>query len=234
MTSLKERGIIALDGMSAEKAFDMAKHLSGHVWGFKVNDVLDGDYSPENVIKELSRYGSIFADIKAHDIPNTVANRVAKYAKHGAHLITVHASGGGDMIAAAVKAYEDNKPENGLGILPVTVLTSMDDQNCFDSYGDTVENTVLRFAEFAKNAGAYGIVCSAMELPLLRKPFAGMKFVVPGTRSIGVKKDDQARVKTPAEAIEGGADFLVIGREVTKAENPLAAIAGIDATLAAI
>lgn len=227
--------IIPLDGMDKNKALEMAEKLSGMVWGFKVNDLLD-PYGV-SIISELKKYGNVFADPKLHDIPNTVANRIKKYVAVKADLITVHASGGIEMMRAAVGASDKigiMKAAAGIEeysqILAVTILTSLDEDTTHNIYGSPVKAKVLQLARDAKLANVDGIVCSAKELGMLSKheELARLTKVTPGIRpdwyQAEAKKEDQKRVMTPAEAIKLGADLLVIGRPITKADDPVEAV----------
>lgn len=202
MSRLENNIIVALDGLSEQEALAIAKQLSGKVWGFKINDLL---YS--GILQKLARHGRVFADAKLHDIPNTVGNSVRRLSKLGARMISVHASGGRDMIRAAVRARGKSK------IVAVTVLTSRHKSD--DEFKVLVRS--------AHAAGAQGIVCSAYELPL-RRP--GKLFtVVPGIRPTWYrKKDDQRRTVTPAVALAAGADYLVVGRPITRTRDPLHAL----------
>ena len=240
MASLKKCGFIALDGMYGWDAFAFAERLRGHVYGMKVNDSFDGDLSPREVVGRLKALGfKVFADTKYHDIPMTVANRVKRMAQNGADLITVHASGGREMVKAAVEAYasagvrdmqDGGKP--GMGILAVTVLTSLDDAGCWSVYRDLPDLTACRLVEVAKQPGLYGFVCSPQELKIMEVDPSDLKLVTPGLRSAGAATHDQARADTPANALGNGANYLVIGREVTQAPDPLEAIARINASMA--
>lgn len=202
------RIIIALDGMSSAEALRFAKELKGLVWGFKVNDLL---FSDSNIIQKLKKFGKVFADAKLHDIPNTVANSVCKLRDAGADIITVHASGGVEMMKAAMANTGKSK------IIAVTVLTSLLNNS----------KEVARFTQDALSAGVDGIVCSGPDLKLIKK-IKGSKSllkVIPGVRPSWYKsKDDQKRKVTPAEAIKLGADFLVIGRPITSAKDPVKAV----------
>ena len=192
----KSKVIVALDGMPVQRALTLARHLRGLVWGFKVNDLLFTDIMPK-----LKRSGRVFADAKLHDIPNSVANSVRRLSSLGVNMITVHSSGGRDMMRAAVKVRGRSD------IIAVTVLTSQK--------GDRL--LFKKRVSDARASGVQGIVCSAHELPV-----NGMKTIVPGIRPDGYsKKDDQKRTATPKQAIGAGADYLVIGRPITDANNPL-------------
>jgi orotidine-5'-phosphate decarboxylase len=234
--SMRTQGIIALDGVDLDGAWDIASRCKGLVWGVKGNTLLymqkPGGIS---AVSWYRQHGILFfADAKLHDIPQTVANSVTELAKQGATLISAHASGGTEMLRAAVQAYEQNRPEQGRGILAISVLTSLTPLECSKIYGDPPEVVVPRFARFAVQAGCYGIVCSPLELPLLsRDEFKSLKKVTPGVRLKGADTHDQVRVNTPGNAVQGDADFLVIGRDVTKAPDPIAAVAAIDQDITA-
>jgi len=219
--------IIALDGMLPDDAMAFAGLISKHAWGFKLNDL----YFREGVriFPELRKFGNVFCDAKYHDIPNTVANSIAMLAElQAADLVTVHASGGPDMIRAAVKAAEGK-----LKVIAVTALTSLDDETAASIYGSDAQSTVRKLARIAAEAGADGIVCSPHELPHIRSLFPGLETVVPGIRPDWyVKPDDQSRAATPAAAAAAGATWLVIGRPVTGAQNPVEAIEKIAAEIA--
>jgi orotidine-5'-phosphate decarboxylase len=211
--------------MAFRDAVSLAQRLHGKVWGTKANDLLDGSHSPSEVISCLKEHGHVFADIKAHDIPATVANRVRRLAKAGADLITVHGSGGIEMIKAAVDAFHSSS-DGGVGILVVTALTSLTDDNCTEIYGARPMVLIPQFAKFAEKAGAFGVVCSPKELSLLTG--TTLKRVTPGVRSPGAETHDQARVDTPKNALRKGADFLVIGRQVTGSSDPVAEVERIN------
>lgn len=166
-----------------------------------------------SIVRKLKKFGHVFADVKLYDIPNTVANSVKKLSRAGADMITVHASGGIEMIKAAKQNAGRSK------ILAVTVLTSQNNKN--------TKRNVIKLAQDAITVGVQGIVCSGQELGAL-KGVPGIKSiikVVPGIRPVWyAKKDDQKRTITPHEAIRLGADYLVIGRPITKAKSPLGAL----------
>ncbi|MDD5290688.1 MAG: orotidine-5'-phosphate decarboxylase [Patescibacteria group bacterium] len=211
--------IVALDDLTAEKALALAEKLSGTGVLFKANDLLD-DPGP-NIIEELSVFGGVMADPKFHDIPNTVGNRVKKMANYGPRFITVHASGRIPMMRAAVEKCGDSR------ILAVTVLTSLGEDECQLTFGAPVKAKVLQFARDAVLAGVHGIVCSPKELEFLSgfPELAGLIKVTPGIRPVWhLGTEDQARVTTPADAVKMGANYLVIGRPIVKAEDPAEAV----------
>ena len=192
--------IVALDGMNRNDAVKIAKILRGKVWGFKVNDLL---YNNGSIVTQLKKYGKVFADAKLHDIPNTVANSVKKLSKAGADIITVHASGGIEMMKAAKINSGKSK------IIAVTVLTSTKLNS---------SKQVLNLVKDAMKASMDGLVCSGKEVNALKRLTGtrSMIKVVPGIRPNTYKtKDDQKRIVTPTEALKLGADLLVIGRPIT-------------------
>lgn len=218
--------IIALDGMPKAKALTLAESLKGSVWGFKLNDLLLGE--GVSVIKEFKKFGNVFADPKLYDIPNTVSNGVKRLVEAGADIITVHASGGTDMLKAA---YSEAKQAE---IFAVTVLTSFSDEGCKEVYRVGTAEQVIHLAECVVNAKGEGIVCSPKELSLLRKNEStkNLKFLTPGIRpSWYGTKDDQSRVTSPKEAVEMGSKYIVIGRPITHAENPVDAAKRVIAEL---
>lgn len=204
--NMKTRIIIALDGISDKKALLIAEKLSGHVWGFKVNDLLFQDIK---IISKLKKYGQVFADAKLYDIPNTVSNSVKRLKTAGADIITVHASGG----VAMMKAAKANAGR--MKIIAVTILTSRPSN----------PKEVKKLTQDVIAAGVDGIVCSGSDLEIV-KNIVGSKSllkIVPGVRPKWYKNnDDQKRTVAPREAIKLGADYLVIGRPITKAKNPSA------------
>ncbi len=199
--------IVALDGISSKEALRIARMMHGRVWGFKVSDLLFEDSA---IIGRLKKFGRVFADAKLYDIPNTVTNTVARLSKKGASFITVHASGGTEMMKAAVCAAGRSK------ILAVTVLTSKSDPTA-----------VVQLARAAAKAGVSGIVCSGHELEAVRRvpELRPLLKVVPGIRPRWYRiKHDQKRTMTPAHALERGADYLVVGRPLLRAADPVKAL----------
>lgn len=210
--------VIPLDGMTKDAALEVAAKLAGKVWGFKVNDLLIE--CGAGIVEELKQFGNVFADPKLHDIPNTVVNSMAKLAATGVNLVTVHASGGVEMMKAAVDAAGGSK------VLAVTVLTSLDEDTAHLIFGNPIKATVLQFARNASLAGVYGVVCSPKELEILSKQpeLQSLAKITPGIRPEWYQvDDDQKRTMTPAEAAKLGATLLVIGRPILKAEDPVEA-----------
>jgi orotidine-5'-phosphate decarboxylase len=175
----------------------------------------------------------VFLDLKFHDIPNTVARASAAATALGVFMFNVHCSGGSLMMKTAVEAARREADSRGIApplLLGVTVLTSMSQETLAQDVGipDTPENTVVRWAEMAKQCGIGGVVASPREAALIRQ-HCGKDFtiVTPGIRPAGSESDDQIRIKTPEAAIKMGADYLVIGRPVTQAPDPLHAFKSI-------
>ena len=220
--------LVALDVPSADAALDLAARLAPVVGGFKVGKELFTRCGPEIVRKLRALDAVVFLDLKFHDIPHTVARAVKVAADLDVQMLTVHASGGRDMMRAAVdQAGSSNPSQPGAGplILGVTVLTSFD-QNGLSEVGvrDDVAGQVERLALLAAQSGLRGLVCSPLEIVALRQLLpSDMTLVTPGIRPEKVNDDDQKRTLTPREAIDAGADWLVIGRPIIAAPDPRAA-----------
>lgn len=233
--------IVALDGMSVDDALILASKLSGKVWGFKGNDLLDeppiinfDNRTVTEVPDAIAEFGPFFADAKYHDIPRTVGRRITKLLKRlqiPPAFITVHASGGIEMMQMAVKAAgADTK------ILAVSVLTNIDEDNCNLIFGDPVKAKVLQFAKDALIAKAAGIVCSAKEQEYLSKfdYLTELIKVTPAIRPIWHPKthdQDPKRVTTIEQAMKFGADYFVMGSVFTDTDDPVGAA---DRTIAEV
>ena len=220
------RVIIPLDVPSVSDAFALVDRLGDEADFYKVGFELYTRGGLEVVRELVSREKRVFLDIKLHDIPNTVARAVEAASDLGVDLLTLHASGGQRMMAAAAEARSSH-----LKLLGVTVLTSMTTDEMASAWGreiSSVRDEVLRLANLGKEAGLDGIVSSALEASWIRQKI-GPRFLIvtPGIRPAGSDSDDQNRVATPREAIQSGADFLVIGRPITKADDPSAAFAAV-------
>jgi orotidine-5'-phosphate decarboxylase len=212
--------IVALDVPSAAAAQKIVAAVGDSAFFYKVGMQLYTAEGP-SVVRDLIASGRrVFLDLKYHDIPNTVASAVTEASRLGVSMLTVHASGGGKMLQAAVDAARDTNPQ--LVILAVTVLTSMSDSD-LDKVGvhGQVVDQVLRLAALALADGCQGVVASAREATALRKRLGyDFPIVTPGVRPAGVDHGDQARVVTPAEAISAGATHIVVGRPITAAVDP--------------
>ena len=215
----RERLIVALDVSTAAAAQKIVAAVGDSALTYKVGMQLYTAEGPQ-VVRELVASGRrVFLDLKYHDIPNTVGAAVAEAAKLGVSMLTVHASGSGRMLRAAVEAAKAN-PE--LMVLAVTVLTSMDASD-LEKIGirGSVEDSVVRLATIALANGCQGIVTSAREASILRAELGNdFAIVTPGVRPAGTSVGDQVRVVTPAEAIAAGASHIVVGRPITEAADP--------------
>lgn len=214
---------LALDSSDAEEVARLAAATERHVGVFKVgltSFVSFGSY----LTRSLAKQRPVFLDLKLHDIPQQVAGAVSAVAGTGAVYVTIHAGGGPEMVSAAADAAGPD-----VTILAVTVLTSLDDESLrrIGIEGPS-EEAVLRLAELALGAGAKGLVCSPLEVAKVRSEFGqtrdgGPLLVVPGIRPVGSSQGDQRRTLGPREAIEAGADMIVVGRPITAAPDPAAA-----------
>jgi orotidine-5'-phosphate decarboxylase len=224
--------VVALDYPSEAEALDLAERLSPSLCRLKVGKELFTRTGPALVEKLQGLGFEIFLDLKFHDIPNTVAGAVRAAADLGVWMVNVHAGGGRRMMEAAAEALvQRDKPPLLIG---VTVLTSMSDADLRElGYTETAAERVLRLAALAADSGLDGVVCSALEATDLRAA-RGPDFclVTPGIRLAGDDAGDQRRVLTPADAVAAGADYLVIGRSVTGAADPPAALQRVHDELA--
>lgn len=223
------RIVVALDFASAEQAQDLVDRLDPRRCRLKVGKELFVRAGPELVRRLMGHGYDVFLDLKFHDIPNTVAGACRAAADLGVWMVNVHALGGGEMLQAARRAIDAGSSQKPL-LIGVTILTSHDIQNLQEVgiQGDPL-TAVDRLAELAQRHGLEGVVCSAQEAPKLRARFGkGFRLVVPGIRPSGALNDDQRRMVTPAAAIAAGADYLVVGRPITKASDPLAALGALE------
>jgi orotidine-5'-phosphate decarboxylase len=215
--------IVALDIADAESALRLVNELGESCRFYKVGSELFTAAGP--AIVEALRNGGchVFLDLKLHDIPNTVARAIRRIDEMGVRITTVHASGGRAMMEAAVEAAGVS-----CGVFAVTVLTSLDDNALADVSGSnaaTVKEAVVRLAALSHSCGVRGVVCSGHEAGVLRNRFGPtLELLVPGIRLAGDDVGDQSRVVTPAAAVSAGADYIVIGRSVTAAADPPAAM----------
>jgi orotidine-5'-phosphate decarboxylase len=169
----------------------------------------------------------VFADAKLHDIPNTVGRAASVISSAGARWVSVHASGGSTMIEAAARGMGGSG-----GVLAVTVLTSFEaDDLASIGVGSPLDDQIVLLAHLARNAGAEGLVCSPAEARRLRTGGFDLTLFTPGVRPRGASADDQRRVATPEDAIAAGADYLVIGRPITRADDPVGAVREIVASI---
>jgi orotidine-5'-phosphate decarboxylase len=220
--------IAALDVPSVEQALQLAEQIAPAVGAFKIGKELFVSAGPDILKKIRATRAAVFLDLKFHDIPNTVAKAVAAATRLDVQMLTIHTSGGSEMMRAAEKSAQETAKSLGLTaplVLGVTVLTSSNNETLAEigCEADT-EKQVLRLAELAVKSGLRGLVCSPLEIVALRKILPPhIQLVTPGIRTGAEKADDQKRTLTPREAIQAGANWLVIGRPIYAAENPRAA-----------
>jgi len=231
----RERIIAALDVPDLRAAAALAGKLSGHVGLFKVGLELFAAHGPA-ALEAIAPFGlPIFLDLKLHDIPQTVEQAARGAGALGAAMVTVHASGGAAMVAAARRGLQAGAAQAGLAqpaeirarpiLLAVTVLTSLaDDDLLAIGLAGPASQAVLRLSRLAVAAGADGLVCSPNEVALLRRELGPeVLLVVPGIRPQGAASDDQRRVGTPRDTVAAGASYLVVGRPLRDAPDPAAA-----------
>ncbi len=229
------RIIVALDFANGARAAAFVDGLAPGSCRLKIGKELFTREGPQLVRRFVEQGHDVFLDLKFHDIPHTVARACEAAASLGVWMLNVHACGGRQMMQAAKQALAETHSQPPL-LIGVTVLTSMGRDDLTEVGLDTEpERQVLRLASLARDAGLDGVVCSPREAALLRQE-VGENFlrVTPGVRPQGAALDDQTRVLTPAEAVREGADFLVIGRPITQAANPLAVLSDINRELAAV
>jgi len=229
--------IAALDVPSAERAWKLAEQIAPAVGAFKIGKELFVSAGPGIVRRVRATGASVFLDLKFHDIPNTVAKAVAAAVRLDVQMLTLHTSGGGEMMRAAEKSAQDTAKSLGRPaplVLGVTVLTSSSNETLAEigCEADT-EKHVIRLAQLAVKSGLRGLVCSPLELVALRQVLpAHVQLVTPGIRTGTEKADDQKRTLSPREAMAAGASWLVVGRPIYAAENPRAAAEKILESLA--
>ena len=219
--------IVALDYPSKDQALALVDKLTPEQCRLKVGKELFTRSGPELVENLVARNFDVFLDLKFHDIPNTVANACIAAAELGVWMMNVHAQGGSRMMSAAMAALKER--ENRPLLIAVTVLTSMG-QSDLDELGMTgsPQERVLKLASLADQSGLDGVVCSPLETTAIRKDLGDdFCLVTPGIRPKGVDVGDQKRITTPADALANGSDYLVIGRPITAADDPVAALEAI-------
>lgn len=240
MTDAQDRLFCAIDTPDLDRARDLARRLKGIVGGLKLGLEFFSAHGPEGVRHVMADMGRpagagagpagsdpapLFLDLKFHDIPNTVAAAIRATVPLAPRILNVHAQGGPAMMRAAAEAARDAAREAGVPrplIVAVTILTSLDPDDLLAlGHDGTIGSQVLRLARMARDSGLDGVVCSAHEIALLRRELGpDFTLITPGLRPAGSATDDQKRVKTPAEALAEGADYLVVGRPITAASDP--------------
>lgn len=227
--------LVALDVPTAERAVLLARDLAPYVGGFKVGLELITGPGPR-IIGVLDRLGKpVFADAKLHDIPNTVRAAARHLGAAGARWVTAHAAGGRAMLEAAVEGLAEGSGTRPAGVLAITVLTSLDQESLAETgVVTTLGRLTAKRARLAAGTGCEGVITSVRELTVLSDVAPGLLAVVPGIRPPGVSRHDQVRTASPSEALRRGADYLVIGRGITKAQNPVRAARDILADVTGV
>lgn len=228
------RIIVSLDYPGKEEALALVKRLDSRHCRVKVGKELFTSGGPGFIETLVNRGFDVFLDMKFHDIPNTVAGACRAAAKLGVWMMNIHASGGRRMLEAAREAV-DGAGHHPL-LIGVTVLTSLNSEDLYEmGITESVADHVTRLARLARSTGLDGVVCSPREVTILRQEFGvGFILVTPGIRPAGAELNDQQRAMTPSEAISAGSDYLVIGRPITKAQDPLEALMAIEEDVKAV
>ncbi len=226
LAKARERLIVALDVSNRREAFKLVRQLQDQVGAYKIGMQLYNSEGPD-MVEYIQLYGGkVFVDLKFHDIPNTVAQTSRVMARRQAFMFTMHAGGGSKMLKAAVQSCAEEADQLGYErplALGVTVLTSISQADFEQELGghDGIQEHVARLAKMGEQAGLDGVVCSPHEIKTVRETCGpGFLIVSPGVRPAWAGHDDQSRIMTPKEAILQGASYLVVGRPITKAENP--------------
>lgn len=220
--------IVALDFPSADKALKLVERLAPERCRLKVGKELFTRGGPALVEQLVTKGYDVFLDLKFHDIPNTVAAACRAAADLGVWMVNVHAQGGRRMMEAAAEAVQQSSHQPLL--IAVTILTSMGEEDIHEvGLAGTPADNVKRLAMLAENSGLNGVVCSPQEVAMLRENISSeFQLVTPGIRPSWAAKGDQTRITTPAEAINLGSSYLVIGRPITGADEPLEALTRIE------
>jgi orotidine-5'-phosphate decarboxylase len=229
------RVFVALDFDNPMRALALADRLDPRTCGLKVGSEMFAVAGPEPVRWMVERGFNVFLDLKFHDIPNTVAQACAVASRLGVFMLNVHAGGGRAMLVAARDAVANAcaPPQTPPLLIAVTVLTSLNDADLRETgHADGATAQAVRLATLARDCRLDGVVCSAIEAPAMRRALGReFKLVTPGIRPAGASVDDQARIITPEAAIANGADYLVVGRPITQAADPVAALAAINRSI---
>lgn len=218
--------ILALDELSLDACIGLISKLGDRVYAIKIHTMYDAE--GPSVVQRFRDAGAqrVWVDAKLHDIPHTVQLRSEAIARSHADILSVHASGGVLMMKEAVRGFSSQ-------VYAVTLLTSLKEEEVHAIYGKTTMEKVFQLARLAKLAGVHGVVCSANEVGFLSKQpeLEGLLFVVPGVRSLGQEAADQGRIDTPSNAAKNGADYIIVGRQVTESQDPVAAFNAVEAEL---
>ncbi len=226
----RDRIVLALDVDTKEKAISLVRELAEYVGVFKVGMQLYNSVGPD-IVKEINELsGKVFVDLKFHDIPNTVASAGRVMARLGCHMFNVHAAGGREMMQSLVKELKQESELLGQPepiTLAVTVLTSINQEQLVQEMfikDMQIKDLVVRWAIMAQECGINGVVCSPQEITAIRQACGpDFKIVTPGIRPAWSEANDQKRITTPRQALDMGADYMVIGRPIVKAADPAAA-----------
>lgn len=235
MTTSDPKVIVALDFDNQDNLLSLVDRLDPNACRLKVGKEVFTLFGPQLVKSLIERDFDLFLDLKFHDIPNTVAKAVRAAAELGVWMVNVHASGGCRMMEAAREILLPYGKDAPL-LIGVTVLTSMSAQD-LKELGVVLspQQQVIHLAALAKQSGLDGVVCSAQEASALKQTLGeGFRLVTPGIRPAGSAQGDQHRIMTPADAVKAGSDYLVVGRPITQAADPLAVLAQINRDLAAL
>ena len=233
------RVIVALDFDNSSDALALAARLDPSRCAVKVGSELFTTAGPDAVRDLVARGFNVFLDLKFHDIPNTVAQACAAATRLGVWMMNVHATGGRAMLAAATDAVRNTSAAIARAaprLIAVTVLTSLADDDLREvGQTGTASAQALRLAELTRDCGLDGVVCSAIEARAMRERFGtSFALVTPGIRPAGAAIDDQSRIATPEGAVANGADFLVVGRPITRAPDPVCVVAQINRAIGVV
>jgi orotidine-5'-phosphate decarboxylase len=231
MSESKSRVIVALDYPREDAAWTLIDQLDAGMCRLKIGKEMFTRLGPGFVERVIGRGFEVFLDLKYHDIPNTVAAACDAAADLGVWMMNVHASGGRRMMETAMErlAQRTQRPL----LIAVTILTSLSQEELVEiGYRGSAEENVLRLADLARDSGLDGVVCSPREAAPLRERLGGeFLLVTPGVRPASASLDDQTRVMTPADAMRAGSSYLVVGRPITGAPDPLVALQAINAEI---
>lgn len=227
----EQKVILAADDYEREGLLNLVQKIGEKVFCIKIHNLFDL-YGPQ-IVADLREAGAkkVWVDAKLHDIPNTVKLRATAIAESGCDILTVHASGGLEMLKAAKEGFGNKK------VYAVTALTSLNSEALNQIYQTkNAEELVSRLLPIIKESGVDGLVCSPKEIALVRsnKGYNNLELVIPGIRSAGISTDDQQRSDTPANALKAGAEYLVIGRQLTKAPDVLEALNNLELEIASV
>src|SRR3989344_4619373 len=226
---------LALDGQIGD-AYRLTRAVGKYCYAVKIHNLFDSE-GGRRIVGALSNAGAkrVWVDAKLHDSPKAATKRAVAIVSYGVQIITVHASGGVPMMKAVVDRLNKDFGPASVSVWAITLLTSLDLATIARAYtkGRTPQEIVTELALMAKEAGVHGVVCSPQEVRMLSKHpgLKGLDLITPGVRSLGASIGDQKRIGTPKQAIRDGADFIVVGSQVTEAEDPVAAFNAVAAEI---